>query len=44
MMRTIIYPSNNYMSKFLNLYEFEYKLDNNNIYFKIIIERSPNLI
>lgn len=44
---SIIYPNKNYYnngpwSKYLNSYEFEYKLDNNNIYFKRIIENNPN--
>lgn len=44
---SIIYPNNHYInngpwSKFLNLYEFEYKFYNNNIYFQRIIEKTPN--
>lgn len=45
---SIIYPNNNYpnkgpWSKFLYLYEFEYKLDNNKVYFQRIIENSLSL-
>lgn len=45
---SIIYPNHHYYnkgprSKFINLYEFEYKLEQNNIYYQRIIEISPNL-